>query len=208
MKSEEGMDLAKMAVTVLLVVLLIGAVVALVYAAYSWFNSGTDKLADQVNSIGSSAYSRFDDAQVSGTDVLTALKEYRDSNIAIVICTGKGNTKHYGDYATVNATTGEITNTSTDIKGYNYCGLFRGVDASGLITLSNDKGELSFEGMKWDNSAGIVERNTNFSPTTKKGDGSYVKQGAQFYAKLIIDTETQEVGGICFMQMGVKGTTP
>ena len=38
MNSEEGISLAKMAVAVLLVVLVIGAVVAIVYAASSWFN--------------------------------------------------------------------------------------------------------------------------------------------------------------------------
>ena len=73
MNSEEGVSLAKMAVTVLLVVLVIGAVVAIVYKAYSWFNSGSDKLGDQVTSIGSSSYSQYDDVMVKGTDVLSAL---------------------------------------------------------------------------------------------------------------------------------------
>ena len=49
MNSDEGISLAKMAVAVLLVVLVIGAVVAIVYKAYSWFNSGADKLGDQFN---------------------------------------------------------------------------------------------------------------------------------------------------------------
>ena len=69
MNSDEGISLAKMAVAVLLVVLVIGAVVAIVYKAYSWFNSGADKLGDQVNSIDSSSYSTYDDSQVSGTEI-------------------------------------------------------------------------------------------------------------------------------------------
>ena len=85
MNSEEGTSLAKMAVTVLLVVLVIGAVVGVVYMAYSWYTSGSDKLGDQVNSLDSSAYSQFDDKQCTGTDVLTALKTYRDSDVAIFI---------------------------------------------------------------------------------------------------------------------------
>ena len=92
MNSDEGISLAKMAVAVLLVVLVIGAVVAIVYKAYSWFNSGADKLGDQVNSIDSSSYSTYDDSQVSGTDVLTALKTYRDSDIAIVIAVSESAT--------------------------------------------------------------------------------------------------------------------
>ena len=89
MNSEEGTSLAKMAVTVLLVVLVIGAVVGVVYMAYSWFTSGTEKLGDQVNSLDSSAYSQYDDKQCTGTDVLTALKTYRDSDVAIFIDNGK-----------------------------------------------------------------------------------------------------------------------
>ena len=89
MNSEEGTSLAKMAVTVLLVVLVIGAVVGVVYMAYSWYTSGTDKLGDQVNSLDSSAYSQFDDKQCTGTDVRTALKTYRDSDVAIFIDNGK-----------------------------------------------------------------------------------------------------------------------
>ena len=85
MNSEEGTSLAKMAVSVLLVVLVIGAVVTVVYMAYSWFTSGSEKLGDQVNSLDSSAYSQYDDTQITGTDVLTALKTCRDSDVAIVI---------------------------------------------------------------------------------------------------------------------------
>ena len=85
MNSEEGVSLAKMAVTVLLVVLVITAVVSIVYAAYDWFSSGADKLNDQVVSIDKTSLSQFDDQQVSGTDVISAMKEHRESDIAIVV---------------------------------------------------------------------------------------------------------------------------
>ena len=184
MNSEEGMSLAKMAVSVLLVVLVIGAVVAIVYAAYSWFNSGTAKLSDQVNSIEASAYAQYDDAQCSGTDVLTALKSYRDSDIAIVI------TNHSGEAKT----------------GYNYCAVIAGNnDVNAAITLNGTvTSQLTVTGLEWDDSTGLAKRNTNFSPTTKKSNGTtYVKQGAQFYSKLIYSEETNEVCGIYFCDYAI-----
>lgn len=193
MNSEEGTSLAKMAVTVLLVVLVIGAVVAIVYKAYSWFNSGADKLGDQVNSIDSSSYSTYDDAQVSGTDVLTCLKTYRDSDIAIVICNGKAGNSSYS------------ASGNTDAVGYNYCGLIKSVTANQQCTVKYDNttGQYQVDEMDWNQDTGLTNRNTNFSPTTSKSNtAQYVKQGGQFYSNLIYDLSTGEVCGILFRQMG------
>lgn len=193
MNSEEGVSLAKMAVTVLLVVLVIGAVVAIVYKAYSWFTSGSDKLGDQVNSIDSSSYSQYDDSQVAGTDVLTALKTYRDSNIAIVIS---------------NKNAGGWTATPGNANGFNYCGLIDGVAANAgnypaTIPYDNNTGHYTVPSMQWDASTGLTMRNTNFSPTTSKSSNTtFVKQNAQWYANLIWDESTGEVCGILFRQMG------
>lgn len=200
MNSEEGVSLAKMAVTVLLVVLVIGAVVAIVYKAYSWFNSGADKLGDQVNSIDSSSYSSYDDVQVSGTDVLTALKSYRDSNIAIVI-----SNQQCGGYKQQSG----VDSHNMD-KGYNYCGLLSGKTVSNVeVTATDVKWDqneghyVASNGIQWNDETGLADRNTNFSPTTAKNSKeTFVKQGGQFYANLIWDSTTGEVCGILFRQMG------
>lgn len=202
MNSEEGMSLAKMAVSVLLVVLVIGAVVALVYTAYSWFNSGSDKLGDQVNSIDSSSYSQYDDAQVSGTDVLTALKTYRDSDIGIFVANGR------------NSKTGVYSQTQGDIAAYNYCGV-AGTDAEAdtsplaadtIYTVKwnapNFANMYTVENIVWTKTSGVAFRNTNFSPTTQKNKDAYIKQGAQFYSNLVYSQATGEVCGILFRQMG------
>lgn len=194
MNSEEGMSLAKMAVAVLLVVLVIGAVVALVYTAYSWFNSGSDKLSDQVNSIDASSYSQYDDNQCSGTDVLTALKTYRDSDIAIFIANASSDCTAYNpniaDKAVVNC--------------FNYCGLAKDAEAGKVFKgVKYVSGRFTVPGMQWNDSTGLTERNTNFSPTTSKSKKSqYVKQGGQFYSNLVYDESTDEVCGILFRQMG------
>lgn len=199
MNSEEGTSLAKMAVTVLLVVLVIGAVVAVVYMAYSWFTSGTDKLGDQVNSLDSSAYSQYDDRQCTGTDVLTALKTYRDSDVAILIGNGaKGGT-----------TDGYATN-ATSVQVANYCALIEGVTSSDASVpevtsvVLNDKGLWSVVGVSFDPETGMANRNTNFSPTQNKASdykSFYVSQKANFYSNLVYDSEG-EVCGIMFRRMG------
>lgn len=197
MNSEEGMSMAKMAVTVLLVVLVIGAVVALVYAAYSWFSSGSDKLGDSVTSIDKSSFSQYDDAQVQGVEVLSALKSYRESDIAIFICN-----KNMGGYtSTPNATT----------NCYAYCALPNG--AAGPTTAATDSGgytmalsynnnRFEFAGFQYDSSGVNISKNTNFSPTTTAAkSNTYVKQSATWYANIVYDSTTDEIAGIIFRQM-------
>lgn len=196
MNSEEGVSLAKMAVTVLLVVLVIGAVVAVVYMAYAWFTSGTDKLGDTVNSLDSSSYSQYDDNQCSGTDVLTALKSYRDSDIAILISNSNNVAAGY------NADPATYTG---GIACFNYCGLVDGATANTALTsqvsYNATAGRFEVVKMQWDTN-GLTKRNTNFSPTTDKSkDAQFVRQNAQWYSNLVYDNSTGEVCGILFRQM-------
>lgn len=205
MDSAEGVSLAKMAVTVLLVVLVIGAVVAVVYMAYSWFTSGTDKLGDTVNSLDSSSYSQYDDSQCSGVDVLTALKSYRDSDVAIVICNGKK-----GESGVANSA---YTPGASTAVGFNYCGCVteaydtakKAIKDVPQITVEYKNNRWQVNSMYWDESTGLTARNTNFSPTTNKGKAeTYVRQNAEFYSNLIYDDSTGEVCGILFRIMGVS----
>lgn len=209
MNSEEGVSLAKMAVTVLLVVLVIGAVVAVVYAAYSWFNSGTSKLGDQVTSIDKSAYSQYDDTQVSGTDVLSALKAYRESEIGIFIA----NSKATGNTAFVSAPASGAT-----VQAMNYCALAGGT-GNGASTVtptktgSNYLMTVTYDGSQWGvtaisykdaagNDTAVAMSNTNFSPTTQTNNAAcYVKQSAKWYSNLVYSSETGDVCGILFRQM-------
>lgn len=191
MNSEEGMSMAKMAVTVLLVVLVIGAVVALVYAAYSWFSGGSDKLADTVTSIDKSSFSQYDDAQVSGTGVLSALKSYRESDIAIFIA----NTK---------CQSGGFKQPPESTNCFVYCALPNGWTAGTQksLTYNTANSRFEFEGFQYDNSKVNINKNTNFSPTTTAGSAdTYVKQSANWYANLVYDSSTDEIAGIIFRQM-------
>lgn len=207
MNADEGVSLFKMVVTVLLVVLVVGAIVGLSYAAYSWFNSGTSKLTDQVASIDKSAFSQYDDTQISGVDVLSALKTYRESEIAIFIL-NKNNMAS-------GAKPLELVNGSSDLTPYNYCALVSGftavTDSKGpgntAVLKKADSGSISGcwvvqDGLDWDATTGVLTRNTNFSPTTTKSNTkTYVNQSAQWYCKLVYDATTNDICGILFVQM-------
>lgn len=197
MNSEEGMSMAKMAVTVLLVILVIGAVVGIVYMAYSWFNSGTDKLSDTVTSIDKSSFSNYDDAQVTGAEVLSALRNYRESDICIAI--RNTNTRGY-DAAnppidscpvyialpTETTTTNNVSTTKIDHGKVN--------EAIGDAYFIN--------GFDYAEDKISVKKNTNFSPTTTTSSvDTYVKQSAKWYANLIYNKATGEIAGILFRQM-------
>ena len=206
MNSEEGVSLAKMAVTVLLVVLVIGAVVAIVQKAYSWFNSGSDKLGDQVTSIGSSAYSQYDDVMVKGTDVLSALKSYRDAEFGVVIV----------NLQNMNGTAYTPSTPNANCSGHSYCGTIKGTKADDQFSVKvassgeptdctvayNDKeGKYFCTNLAFDPS-GLVVRNTNFSVTTDSSQpGCFIKQTGSFYSKLIYSKDTGDVCGIIFLQV-------
>ena len=223
MNAEEGVSLFKMVVTVLLVVLVVGAVVALVYGAYSWFNSGTSKLTDQVASIDKSAFSNYDDTTISGVDVLSALKTYRESEIGIFIV-NKNNQS--GGLNTGSATGQKLATscagtTETTVRAYNYCALQGTKAGDGKVTAistdssgnyaatlkSKTSGTLAGcwtleDGLAWDSDTGILTRNTNFSPTTTKSmTTTYVNQSASWYCKLVYDASTNDICGLLFVQM-------
>ena len=216
MNSEEGISLAKMAVAVLLVVLVIGAVVAIVYAAYSWFNGGTEKLGDQVSSIGASAYSQYDDVQVTGNDVLSALKTFRDADFAVVIC----NKNNYTDKKIFNPSEPkDVTGTA-----YNYCAYLANDDTKKNDNNSDNadasKGEQTVgigksQRIYFDESAGhfltknllystsgTAVKNTNFSPTTDSSNSDqFVRTTGTFYSKLLYSSETGDACGVIFFQV-------
>ncbi len=199
MNSEEGMSMAKMAVTVLLVVLVIGATVAIVYAAYSWFNSGTDNLSDKVTSISDSALSEFDDQIVSGDDVLAALKSYRNSDYCILI---SNLDEGCGGY--------KKADTKTEGKTVNcmaYCALPTDADAGVAFAakvqkIGNSGPQWSIDSLQVDANTEQYTKNTNFSPTTTKSDkDAFVKKSADWYANIVYDKSTGEVCGLMFRQM-------
>lgn len=223
MNSEEGISLAKMAVAVLLVVLVIGAVVAIVYAAYSWFNGGTEKLGDQVSSIGASAYSQYDDVQVTGNDVLSALKTFRDADFAVVIC----NKNNYGSGPIFTpGTPGSVNATSAR----NYCALVKtstnststekpagdgdkqpaaakdgtyllGIGTSSAIAYNGTAGRFETGNLDY-NASGTAKKNTNFSPTTDSSQKeAFVRTTGTFYSKLLYSSETGDACGVIFFQV-------
>lgn len=198
MKSDEGMDMAKMAVAVLLAILLIGAVVALVYAAYSWYNSGTDKLADNVTSISDTALSQYDDCVVSGDDVLAALKNFRNSEFCVAIAN-----------LTLEGSSGFQQKPPSTQDCMVYCALPSGAkDGKFKVTYGEIKGTSL--GNQWNLSDGLdysknevtPATNTNFSPTTQKASKeSFVKKSAQWYSNLMYDGTTGDIVGVIFRQM-------
>lgn len=201
MDANEGITLAKAAVAVLLVILVIGAIIALVYLALNWYNSGSDKLSDQVNSITASSYSQYDDAQVSGTKLITSLDEYRSSDISIIIANKEVNGGFYtgtpstikGAYAycAIPSDAKDVNNGYTTDVTYNDSGAFEGKYTVSSITTTTEGDTMP-----------TVNHNTNFSPVKNKGTAdTYVKRTANWYANLVYDESTGDVCGILFQQM-------
>lgn len=191
MNSEEGMSMAKMAVTVLLVVLVIGAVVAIVYAAYNWFNSGKDKLANNVNGISDTSLAAYDNKDMTGSDVLSCMKNFSNSDYAVIVSNLKNQGGSYKEEASV---------------GTNYCAQIStsaGKDTNnGLTVGSYLSGKLS-DGFKAElnKKAGDFIRNSNLSPASDTSDvDHYVKPSAKWHCDLVKSASTGEIIGIYWRQ--------
>ena len=184
---DEGIDISKVVVRVLIVLGLIAAIYGLYSLLSSRLSGGVNKLSENLSSMDSSTYASYDDAIVTGTEVLTALKTFRDADFAVVICNND---------ATL---TGSALQSGSAGSGFNYCGLLTSSVDQGsaqAVTLTASGGKITYaSGLQWNTSTGKAARCTNFSPTTQTSDKShYVQQKAKWYSKLIYDSNDQVIG--------------
>ncbi len=202
--ADEGMDISKVLVRVLILLALIAAIFGLYQLISGKLSSGTNKLSDNLNSMDSSTYAAYDDAIVTGTEVLTALKSFRDADFAVCVVT-KAQDIGIDD--------------APGVKYQNYCALLTTGDddsktnpsaTSGgtamVVSLETDSKNGGFTAddlaLAWDSSTGHSKRNTNFSLTQQQSDTkTFVQQKAKFKGHLIHDANDAAIG-VVFIQYG------
>lgn len=200
MKADEGIELSKMTVTALLLSLAIGAVVFLSYIAIDLASSGQNQLEDELVFINDAELYDFDEAQVSGYDVLQALNTFRDSNTAVLVCNRNDVTPSPGYFIPDESNYGPV-------MCANYCAKIRtaaGVGANGLVQISWNTTTRRWEFPEFEyvpNSATIA-KNIDFSATRDISRTLlYVPENTQWYASLIYDASTGNEGGVIFRQI-------
>lgn len=183
-EQNEGTKIVGIVVGILLFLVVMAAVVGLVMWGTNKFNSTNSTMQEQVTGVENAIYTAYDEAEVSGSDVLAACKTYKNSSMNIYVSTKKQNGGFY-DF-----TTGTADALSTyEAFGYN------GQSGTTALQFNPDEGHFTDEVL-----VESPQANVTYQHLTTKGSDSYVNQNGKFWASLVYDSETGEVAGVLFRQ--------
>ena len=186
--AKEGISIAKIALAVIIFLVLAGVIFAIVRLGTNKVNSATNDLSSQLDTADLMQYAKYDNAEVTGADVLTAIKTYQNTELKIFVATK----------ATMGGTLYDPSNGSTaptgNIKSYGYMSDATNNDAPAPV--------LDYTTGQW--IADIIQPtevyNLSFSELSTKTDPAYVKQSGRFYGYLVYDETTGELAGLAFFQ--------
>ena len=196
-------DIATIAKIVIILVILC-SVVAIVFALVTMLkkmaNSNSAQLQNGMGQIQDSQFQDYDQAVITGTQVMAAMKIFEGQPVAFRVVTG------------VQQSGVSCAHTTNPGYGTNYGALLVGVGTSkdadqasdGKIypmtkTLTKDPGK-SYYKCDLDVTTGSFQYNLNTKPTTTSGSCTYIRSSAKYLAELIKDS-TDTTVGISFIQV-------
>lgn len=206
MNVDEGKETAKGGVSLFIVVLVIAVVVSLVMLGLGWFNRGSSKLSDTVNSLDSSQFTSYNETEVTGDMVRSAIQSFITQDVILVIdATGevyKGSklAKAGDELATA------VDQDKTDALVYN-CGLVASQEeapTAGNLYVGAD-GKI-YGGKKDDDSVLTTYKNQSMKPLQQKRladktNKNYIAPGGKYYCKVIYDPSSTTAVGILFSKV-------
>lgn len=188
---KEGMSIAKIALGVIIFLILAGVVFALVRLGTNKVNSATNDMSTQLDAADLMQYAKYDNEEVSGADVLTAIKSYQNAELKIFVGVKDGSNFFSPDAASPTALTNTYSYGYQSITGNNNT-------TSDVPVYDPNTGRWKATIVNYQDP---VVYNLSFSPLTKKSSTTtYVKQSGKFYGYLVYDSDTDELAGLMFMQ--------
>lgn len=200
-----------------IVLIALAAVIGIGFGVFSiargQANDGVSKMQTQIDAIGQSAFLDYDQHVVTGTQVLSAYKNFEGKPVAILV-----NTKALRDGQAVSTqhTTTYLVGTSTD-KYINYNALLAENTSSALGSYISGGGSLgdlsgSIPQITMDNasykittgfatSSGEIVYDTIIGGMYKKGNAEYITSDSKFMAYLLKDESKTIVLGLVFKQI-------
>lgn len=185
----EGTKVVNIVIAILVFMVVAAAMIGFVMWGANKFNEAQSDLTDTVNGMDVSKYNAYDAKTVSGADLISAAKTYRDMEMAIFVSTKKMN----GGSPYDPATAPDALATGTGCQGFGYH-----MEGNPAPTYDADNGRWLMDPSISDPD---LKNNGNFAPLTTKGNDAYINQAAKFYAELVWDVDTEEVTGILFRQV-------
>ena len=206
---------AKVGIILVILCALIAIVFSLLTMMKNITSSGSQSLQNGLDQLTDSEFQSYDQENVSGTDVMAAVKIFEGRTVGFVVVSqadikdnggqANGATGHwYG----AKLTAGQAVSTNTAHSGNN-------AGDVGLITVKSTTGSeptdaptdaiTKYEGNAYytgaiDMSTGAPQYNMNVRPMSVTGTRCFVRSSAKFLAELIKDPTGTKVG-VCFTQV-------
>lgn len=206
---DEAVDGSKMGTKLIFFVAILGLALVAFIVGKSLVNTGVDGMEQSVQSINDARFSDYNGKVVRGRAVKSAIENFSNEEVAIVVCTlacadANGSLTSttiagYDDKAVEvqikNATmTNSSGNTVANVTGICYNAQ---LEAGEPVTMVN--GEAIFEKDFAHDEAGNITYYMNTGNLTKKGSGEYVADNSSFTANLIKNS-AGEICGVLFAQ--------
>ena len=205
---DEAVDGSKLGTKLIFFVAIIGLALVAFIVGKSLVNTGVDGLEQSVQAVNDSRYSDYNGKVVRGRSVKSAIQNFSNEEVAIVVATLTYNdtgasSKYTGTGCNVGISNATMKNSSganvANPAGicYNAQIADKSKSQSASITMENGKAIFNEDFAK-DNSGNILY-NLDTGALSKKGDIEYIADNASFNANLI-QNSAGEICGILFVQ--------
>ena len=173
-------ELAKGAIIVALIALVIGLVMTGVTIARGFIGEGMQTFSNNMSQASNARFDSYNQKVVLGSEVENAIISFEGMQYGVVVET----LKNSGSPVNYNA----VLEGSSETDGTGFAKTYEDGDENGYIVSSYNGGE-----------ADEIKQYTKIGNIKKKGGREYIKQDAKFDARLIRD-ESENIIGIYFKQ--------
>ena len=187
---EQPVKAMSMGTTLMFAAAVLAAAIGIFIIARVFLNNSLNDVTDQINVANNSSYSDYDQTVVSGSQVSSALDNFKGKNTAIAIlttATKEGN-------GTPLTTAPSIGGSSDIAKALQYNAHFE----SGVSIEFKNGSYIVDKAFK--TTDGLVDFNHDYAGIKKFGNPEYIPQTARFQAYLIKDT-SGTIMGMVFKQI-------
>lgn len=204
--------------TLAIVLIALAAVISLAFGIFSIAkgnaSEGSADVQQQLDTVSKSVFDSYDQTVITGTQLLSAIKQFQGENVAVCIATNsfQSGTPVYKDHPTpygVSCADDECPDTGDNWKYINYGSIIAATSDGDIptkgsvtecLTYNADLGK--YIALGWGTKAnGVIQTDNMTAGTKRSGNGEYVPGSGKFNAFLITDETGDNIMGVLFRQV-------
>ena len=169
----------KIAITAIVIVVIIGLVFGFLYMTLNANARSQERLASNLTDFDKRAFDQYDQTEIAGSQVISAIKQFRDQSIAVLVETKADPGKVVNYCGTIGAT------------GTTPPAAFSGAASAAILPTNGGNGKYVISGSRivWKES-----QNYNTQNTVKKSSKEYINPAGKFDANLVYDDNNEIIG--------------